>query len=74
MLLIYMNTYLHALTKDFAPDANVWRKKYHVFRFVVVPVLHHKKILLDSLYIYRGVFRTQSTIYDGAFFTGIVNS
>ena len=47
-----MNTYLHALAKDFAPDANVWRKKYHVVRFVVVSVLYHKKVLLDSLFIH----------------------
>ena len=44
------------------------KKKYYAFRFVVVPVLHHKKILLDSLYIYRGVFSTQSIIYDGVFY------
>ena len=47
-----MNTYLHALAKDFALDENVWRRKYHAFRFVVMPVLHHKKILLDSLFIH----------------------
>ena len=47
-----MNTYLHALAKDFALDANVWKKKYHVVRFVVVSVLYHKKVLLDSLFIH----------------------
>ena len=47
-----MNTYLPALAKDFPPDANVLRKKYHVFRFVVASVLHHQKILLDSLFIH----------------------
>ena len=29
------------------------KKKYHAFRFVVVPVLHHRKILLDSLFIHK---------------------
>ena len=63
-----MNTYLPALAKDFAPDANVWRKKYHVFRFFSCSVLQQKEKLLNSLYICRGVFRAQSNIYDGTFF------
>ena len=47
-----MNTYLSVLAKDFAPDASVRRKKYHVFRFVVASVLQQEKILLDSLFIH----------------------
>ena len=49
MMLIKM-TYLPPLAKNFAPDASVWRKKYHVFCFVVVPVLKLENIV-DSLVI-----------------------
>ena len=51
-MLMQMNTYLSVLAKDFAPDASVRRKKYHVFRFVVASVLQQEKILLDSLFIH----------------------
>ena len=52
MMLIKMNAHLPPLAKDLAPDGNVCGKKYHIFCFVVAPVLHHKRILLDSLFIY----------------------
>ena len=61
-----MTKYLPVLGKDFTPDVNMRRKKYYVFHFEVASVLQREKKLLDSL-LCRGVFRTQSNIYDGAF-------
>ena len=63
-----MTKYVSALAKNFASDANVWRKKY-VFHFAVAPVWQQGEILLDSLLIHmQSVFRTQSSIYDGVSF------
>ena len=42
-----MITYFAALAKDFASDANVWIKKYHVFYFVVVSALEQGKIVYN---------------------------
>ena len=38
-----MNTYLPAPAKDFALDANVRKKKYNVFRFVVALYCNKRK-------------------------------
>ena len=50
-----MITYIPALAKDFASDANVWRNNHHVFYFVVASVLQQGKIvciILESLFIH----------------------
>ena len=48
-------TYLPALAKDLDLDANVWRKKYHVFRFVVA-LYSNKKRYYWIVYTYAEAY------------------
>ena len=70
---VNLNGYIFSCTyKGLVSSTNVWRKQYHVFHFVVVSVLQKGKIVYILhwevyLYIWTGIFKTQSNIYHGAF-------
>ena len=60
-----MNTYLPARAKDVDPDANVWKKMYYVFRFVVALYCNKRKHWI--VYTYAEAY-LEPNIYDGTFF------
>ena len=70
---VNLNEYIFTSTcKGLCSRFKCVKKEVSFLPFCSCFVLQQKEMLLDSLYICRGIFRAQSNIYNGTFFAKMV--
>ena len=70
---VNLNEYIFTSTcKGICSRFKCVKKEVSCFPFCSCFVLQQKEMLLDSLYICRGIFRAQSNIYNWTFFAKMV--